>query len=49
MKYKTIPNTNIQIPIYSPFPEVTVVDLCKLAHNAKVIKKLKAHWFGGAK
>ena len=49
MKYKTIPNTNIQIPIYSPLPAVAVVDLNKLAHNAKVIKKLKAHWFGGVK
>ena len=49
MKYKNIPNSTAQVPAYSPLPDSNTVtlDLQKLARNAQVIKKLKAHWFGG--
>ena len=50
MKYKYIPNTNIQIPAYMPFPSFALqIDMVLLARNAEIARRVKAHFFGGEK
>lgn len=51
MKYKNIPNTNIQIPAYMPIPAFASArpDLNLLARNAEIARRVKAKYFGGGK
>lgn len=47
MKYKTIPNTTIEIPDYMAVPASSAgVDINLLARNAEIVRRIKAIHFG---